>query len=158
WSAWHRFGFRVAFVFFTAYTLELYNQYWIQLPSIARYKSKWYDYAVQKPGEWIAQHVFHACSAGGRSLYYCWIFELIWLLVASLAVAGLWTVLDRQRPNYQRLHAWLRTGVRYFLAYIMWMYAYDKFVGIQFGRGPEGDALHTAMGDTSPMQLMWSTM
>ena len=157
WSPAQRFGFRVAFIYFGVYTLDLYTSYWLPI-SFLRFKGVWYDYLVQKPAHWLSGHLLDSCAAGSRGAYNCWAYDNLWLLVLGLAGAVVWTLADRRRPHYRRLHAWLRTAMRYFLAMIMWLYAYDKFVGVQFGRGPEGDALHTALGDTSPMQLMWGTM
>src|SRR5262249_34418532 len=112
WSVIGRFGFR--FVFCTLVLHALPNEvFWNFTP-------------------WVAVHVFHLAGdavthkftgSGDTALDY--IFFLC-VLVMSLAIASIWSVLDRDRGNYRRLNAWMRIFVRYSLASTMLNYGFGK--------------------------------
>ena len=46
-----------------------------------------------------------------------WAWTQLWLYLTIAAIACVvWTILDRKRPNYERLSYWLRLVVRYYIA------------------------------------------
>jgi uncharacterized membrane protein YphA (DoxX/SURF4 family) len=81
------------------------------------------------------------------------------LCVAVLAVAAtlVWTLLDRRRRDYARLHVWLRLYVRLFLATVLLGYGAFKVINSQFP-APRLDRLVQPFGDSSPMGLLWTFM
>src|SRR6185295_12656867 len=84
---------------------------------------------------------------------------LLVLVHASLAVLAtlLWTALDGSRPNYSRVHAWLRTYLRFALAATLFSYGAAKVFKSQFP-DPPASRLLEPLGEMSPMGLLWSFM
>src|SRR5262249_21326568 len=76
-----------------------------------------------------------------------------------LAAAGtlLWSLLDRKRPQYRRLHEWLRVYVRFYVATTLITYGVVKVIKSQFPY-PDGDRLLVPYGESSPMRLLWTFM
>ena len=52
--------------------------------------------------------------------------------VLAAIVTVIWSVLDRRRPHYRRLHAWLRVAIRFALAMTMIIYGSVKVIKSQF--------------------------
>ena len=112
---------------------------------------------------WSAIHVFHL--SGQRTTYFvtgsgdttlAYIQDLLIVMLATCA-ALVWSILDRRRPNYTALHAWLRLLVRYTLAFILFSYGFAKVFPLQFQ--PAGlNRLTERFGDFSPMGVLWSFM
>ena len=75
------------------------------------------------------------------------------------AVAGtlLWSVLDRNRPNYSCLHAWLMVYLRMILAIALINYGAVKAFPAQFPE-PSLSRLLERYGNTSPTNLLWTFM
>jgi hypothetical protein len=114
--------------------------------------------------EWTAARVFHLSGAiavypkvngsGDTTLDY--IHNLL-ILVAAAAIAMVWSILDRKRENYRRLHAWLRIWLRYSLAVTLYEYGFAKIFPLQFGP-PGFYKLMEPLHDFSPMGLLWTFM
>ncbi|MDR3700930.1 MAG: DoxX family membrane protein [Candidatus Sulfopaludibacter sp.] len=109
---------------------------------------------------WTAVHVFHLSGevttrfptgSGDTTLDY---IELLCFVVLALFAALVWSVLDRRRPDYRRLHAWLRVLVRYTLAVTMFAYGFAKIFPLQF-RTPGFARLMEPYGEFSPMGALW---
>ena len=83
--------------------------------------------------------------------------QLFCLLVLSVAATGVWSLLDRKRLNYDRLHLVLRTIVRFWLAYNMIVYGTAKIIPVQMP-SPTLERLLEPFGDASPMGLLWTFM
>jgi uncharacterized membrane protein YphA (DoxX/SURF4 family) len=160
WTAAQKFWFRAMFVFIGIYTIDRIDDYWIPRSTFSAEDYwwikifNWGQYVIQKPASWLAHKFVAACPAS----FSCWPETIIYLAALAIVAAGIWTYLDRSRPNYIRLYQWLRFVVRYWLAYIMWMYAWMKWAGVQFQVGPDADDLIKTVGETSKMRLMWGTM
>jgi uncharacterized membrane protein YphA (DoxX/SURF4 family) len=109
----------------------------------------------------VARHVFrmgalqtHATGSGDRIIDYVGL--LIIVFVATLGTI-VWTLLDRRRQQYERLHDWLRVMVRYSVGFIMFEYGLVKVFPLQFRIPDAPDLLHT-YGESSPMRLLWTFM
>jgi hypothetical protein len=109
---------------------------------------------------WVAKQMFgadvtlRANGSGDSAFGYVQVFcYLVFAVVAALV----WSLLDRKRRNYARLHEWLRTYVRYFLAAAMVTYGGIKVIPTQFP-APPLDRLLQPFGDASPMGLLWTFM
>ncbi len=83
--------------------------------------------------------------------------QVLCYVVIALAATALWTLLDRRRPNHERLHQWLRAYVRLSLGVIMMTYGAAKVIKAQFPY-PSLDRLIQPFGDASPMGLLWTFM
>ncbi len=111
---------------------------------------------------WIAKHVLHfngemsSLGNGPSDTRYGWVLNGSWLLMAAVACAA-WSILDRRRLHYERLHALLRVWVRYALAYMMFVYGSVKLFKLQFP-APGPARLMETFGESSPMGLLWAFM
>jgi hypothetical protein len=109
---------------------------------------------------WVGKHVLHVTAtvhptgSGDTMLAYVEVFSI---LVLSVIAAGVWTLLDRKRSQYVRLHEWLRVYVRFSLATAMLSYGADKVIQSQF-LPPGFDRLIQTFGEASPMGLLWTFM
>ncbi len=101
-------------------------------------------------------------GSGDRLFAYCIAFTD---LALAVGVTALWTAASvvwrrwraRGRPDYDRLHAWMRLVVRFHLMYLMIVYGAIKVWCGQFP--PINDfQLETKYGDSSPMGLLWRFM
>jgi hypothetical protein len=101
-------------------------------------------------------------GSGDRLIAYCTAFTN---LVLAGTITTFWTALSflwqrwrgRGRPDYNRLHEWMRLIVRFHLMYQMIVYGALKVWCSQFP--PIGDSqLEAKYGDSSPMGLLWRFM
>jgi len=109
---------------------------------------------------WVGSQAFHVDitvrpnGSGDTTYNYVQVFSY---LVLALAAALVWTLLDRRRPAYERLHEWLRVYVRFYLAMTMFSYGIVKVIQLQFP-SPALDRLLQTFGTSSPMGLLWTFM
>jgi hypothetical protein len=75
-------------------------------------------------------------------------------LAAAVAATGVWSALDRKRMEYERLHAWLRLGLRYVLAAAMLRYGAIKVIPTQM-ISPPLPILGSPIGNLAPNYLLW---
>jgi hypothetical protein len=156
WGLARRILFRFVFVYFLVYLLpfpldvipgaETVNQ---------KYQNLWNAVVP-----WVAAHVFHvgipAQPAGSGDTTYNYV-QIFCYAVLAAAAALVWTLLDRKRPNYARLHEWFRIYVRFALAVVMLGYGMAKVFKGQFPDPPLGRLLQT-YGSSSPMGILWTFM
>jgi len=111
---------------------------------------------------WAAKYLLHlpkditVFSNGSGDTTYDWVLVLCELVLA-LAAAAVWSALDGKRPDYRRLHAWLRLLVRLELASEMLLYGFDKVFTRQFGDLTIG-RLVVPFGSLTPFGLLWAFM
>lgn len=160
-SGWHaaaRVAFRFAFAYLVLYILpfplgsvpytealaEPYTELWNRIiPWVGRsVLGLSYEIGV----------VFN--GSGDRTYDYVLV---LCLLVLALAAAAVWSLLDRRRADYTRLHRWLRAYVRLYLGTVMIGYGAVKVINTQFPRPPL-DRLLQPFGDASPMGVLWTFM
>lgn len=114
---------------------------------------------------WIGRNVFHvearvhywfqAFNGGGDTVFnYVQVFCTIML---AAIVAAVWSVLDRKRADYMRLHLWLRVLVRFFLAAAMLVYGGGKIIPDQFP-SPSLENLVRPAGETLRVEFLWMFM
>lgn len=85
---------------------------------------------------------------------YGWLLFLCFLMVAA-AVTVVWSILDRRRPHYGRLHQWLRLLLRYMLGLSMINYGILKLIPTQMIAPPPPFVLMHRIGELPPMRLLW---
>lgn len=109
---------------------------------------------------WVAIRFFHVTGqpatyfrTGSGDTTLAYIQNLLFVIFA-LVIALAWSVLDRRRPNYITLHAWLRLMVRYTVAFTLFSYGFAKVFPLQF-RTPNLLRLLEPYGDFSPMGALW---
>jgi hypothetical protein len=83
--------------------------------------------------------------------------QVLCILVLAAAAAVVWSVLDRRRAEYRRVHEWLRAYVRFYLAFQMVLYGAAKVFKLQF-EAPDVESLLTPYGESSPMRLLWTCL
>jgi uncharacterized membrane protein YphA (DoxX/SURF4 family) len=161
WPPLGRVAFRVMFVYAVIYLLP---QWLFLLPGL-RVAGSWYSNADR----WIDLRVgrfllgvdapidLHTLGTGSGDTMLDYL-TLSWQAAAACFAALIWTLVDRGRVEYDRLHQWLRVYVRYALAAIMFGYGFAKvFFPGQFAH-PTLDRLIEPIGHSSPMGLLWTFM
>ena len=94
-------------------------------------------------------------NGSGDQLYdYVLIFCMV---LAAIAIAAIWSALDRKRPNYQQLYLWLRVFMRLVAAWAMLGYGVKKLIGAQFP-APDLVRLVQPFGQATPMGMLWTFM
>ena len=156
WSPAKRILFRFAFAYLVLYNFPFPLDYIPSLGIGSLYRRLWRALVP-----WVGTHLFHADTSttlpngSGDSTYsYMQVFCL--LVIASIATV-VWTILDRKRLEYIRLHEGLRIYVRFALGMAMIDYGAFKVIKSQFP-DPPLDRLLQPMGDASPMGLVWTFM
>lgn len=79
------------------------------------------------------------------------------VLILAFAAGLTWSLLDRHRTSYIRLHGWLKVLARYALAFTLLSYAFSKILPIQFPH-LQSSLLASSYGQSSPMGLLWRFM
>ncbi len=109
---------------------------------------------------WTGEHILHlpykitVLPNGSGDTTYNYVLQLLWVVFALL-ISITWAFLDRKRPSYQQFAYWSRIVVRYYLAYILFVYGFVKVIKLQFPH-PSLDRLIEPFGDSSPMGLAWT--
>jgi hypothetical protein len=108
--------------------------------------------------EWVGRHVFgvdaalHEDSRSGDQTAM-WVF-MFTVMVIALAATVIWSVLDRHRGAYHRLHAWLSVFIRVCLGGQMLLYGAVKVIPVQLP-APPLSALLRPYGSLSPTWVLW---
>jgi hypothetical protein len=156
WSPIVRILFRFSFVYFVLYLLPFPLN---AIPG-TEVVNQWYQGLWDAIVPWVGSQLFHVTitvrpnGSGDTTYNYVQVFCFLTL---ALATTLLWSLLDRKRPSYPRLHAWLRVYVRFALFMIMLTYGAVKVIKSQFPY-PSLDRLLQPFGDASPMGLLWTFM
>jgi len=142
WSLAHRVGFRFVCAHLLLYFAPVPGTAWLPLAKL------------------LARHLFHMeltyTQNGSGDTTYDYLRVLLIALTALLATI-IWSVLDRRRPNYHRLHGFVHAYLRYFIGLILMSYGLAKVFQSQFPF-PSLHNLAQSYGDSSPMNLLWTFM
>lgn len=160
WNLATRIGFRFAFSFFV---LPILLGYGLGLIGLAdEYYEMWDDLVY-----WVAEDVLHiqgkvailddGPGIGAGNTVQGWVVFLYYLALAAVATV-IWSVLDRQRVQYGRLHAWFRLLLRYTLAGTMISYGASKTIPSQMISPPPLGVLGQPIADMFPNHLLWWTV
>ena len=91
---------------------------------------------------------------GSGDTTYDYVLVLTMILLSILICIG-WSILDRNRKNYNTAYYWLCVLIRYYLAVIMLSYGFSKVFHLQMPY-PFLSRLVQPYGDSSPMGLAWT--
>ncbi len=112
---------------------------------------------------WTAAHVFHVQAplsldgnSGSGDCMFGWILAFCLLAIAAFG-AGIWSVVDRRRADYVKLHNWFRLFLRFALAGQMINYGMAKLIPVQMPF-PSLTRLLQPFGTFSPMGVLWSSI
>lgn len=142
WSAVHRLGFRFVFCWIVLCVFPFpFNTFPGSLYQGTRYDELWLV-----PANWVGVHILHEPPTKASLSYFlgdttAGYVELFFVTVIAALATIAWTLLDRKRAEYRRLHELPRIYVRYALAFTMLDYGFDKIFLLQFSTslpGPEG--------------------
>ena len=156
WSPAKRLLFRFAFAYLVLYNFPFPLDYipYVDMAALL-YRKLWRALVP-----WVGTHLFHADTStlpnGSGDSTYSYVQVFCFLVIASI-VTVVWTILDRKRAHYARLHEGLRIYVRFALGAAMLSYGAVKVIKSQFP-DPPLDRLLQPMGDASPMGLVWTFM
>ncbi len=165
WSLFERAAFRFGFLYLILYCWPSEGRVSIlqAIPAGSKALANWAQAPSRALCPWVAVHVFHVSGpaaryhptgSGDTTLDYVQVF----CFVALAAIGALvWSVLDRRRPHYRTLYAWLRLLVRFTLAFTLLAYGFAKIFPLQFA-SPMLGRLTQAYGESSPMGLLWTFM
>ncbi|NKY65731.1 DoxX family protein [Gordonia rubripertincta] len=108
--------------------------------------------------EWVGRNVFGVDAvlnlhSGSGDQAAIWIY-LFLIVVVAVVVTGVWSVLDRHRPDYARLWSWTMVFLRLALGGQMLFYGFAKLIPSQMGPPPLA-ALLEPFGDFSPASVLW---
>lgn len=152
WTALEQIGFRFLFAFlFLNIALSTF------VPFIG---SLWGDYHYY-PAFVVQNYLLdlhetpkwkHSLTGSGDSLDD-WTLQLAYFGIA-LIVTLIWTLFDRRRKNYAFLSFCTKIGVRYYLAYVMFVYGILKMFALQMPY-PSLTQFYTPLGDFTPMRFTW---
>lgn len=157
WSLATRIAFRFAFSYFVLYFL---------LPLLAMcsdfLREKYFD-AMDAVVVWADEAFVHAPyglafdARGVSNDPYGWVLFLCYVTLAGVATL-VWSVLDRRRVQYARLHPWLRLALRYILAGAMIRYGAIKVIPSQMIAPPPLGVMQQRIGDILSNHLLWWTV
>ena len=162
WSLSKRIAFRLAFCYLGGYCIFNGNvTVWNVVPEIGPRFADILARMFSLPAQYLAGHLFHVAPPGDRlhgtgsgDTSINWIVLLLLFAVSVIATA-VWSALDRKRPHYQTLEAWLRFVIRLTLGLGMVVYGLDKIFPLQMPR-PSVSSLAEPFGMHSPMALLWN--
>jgi uncharacterized membrane protein YphA (DoxX/SURF4 family) len=158
---WHSVT-RIAFRFFFSYWMVYNFPFPLSaIPGTAwltgKYVQMWHAIEV-----WVGQHILHlsypiTVFAGGSGDTTSDYVQALCNLVLGVTAAVVWSVLDRKRAQYQKLHEWLHLYLRIVLGATLLSYGASKVIKTQF---PPLflSTLVESYGESSPMGLLWSFM
>lgn len=164
WRPWARIVFRFVFSYLALYCLNVFAfvAQIVKYSFTGRFADTSYDLLWHHIVPWVGSHILHLATpitvfsnSSGDTTYdnVLVFFELFLAAVASIV----WSVLDRKRTEYRKLHEWLRFVVRLALLSQMLIYGMDKLIPVQFGALTLG-RLATRVGDLTPFHLLWTFM
>jgi hypothetical protein len=162
WILPTRIAFRLAFCYFGGYCIFNGNAtIWGCIPLVGDSIQDIFGKAFALPAQYLAGHLFHVPPPGDRlhptgsgDTAIIWIAVLL-LFLASLLATAIWSALDRRRPHYQTLAAWLRFLIRLTLGIGMVTYGLAKVFPLQMPP-PSIGSLSEPLGMHSPMSLLWN--
>jgi hypothetical protein len=158
WNAGLKIAFRFAFSYFTLYCFPFPLGYFPYTNKV----SQWYELGWHKVVPWVAAHILKlgqpitVFSNGSGDTTYDYVKVLCFFVIAAVATI-MWSVLDRKRASYSRLHQWLRLYVRLTLGATLLSYGGYKVIPSQFPSPWQWRYLQT-YGESSPMGILWTFM
>ena len=162
WSLLWRIALRFGVTYFLLFTLWI-PIHFLPVPPIPqlydRYRALWRVVIV-----WVGESLLHLQvetgipnpGNGSKDTMFNYV-QLLCYVGFALAVAVIWSLLDRKRPNYDRLQRWFWLYLRLTLGITMIQYGAAKVFPSQFPP-PSLTTLLEPFGDSSPMHLLWTFM
>ena len=156
WSLPQKLLFRFSFIFFGLYVIPFPANYITILKSNLNWVFEAWNWLVVDAGKYILHlpNDITVTPNGSGDTTWNWV-QMFLILSSTLLGAIIWSLLDRQRKNYQRMLYWFTVVVRYYLAFSLIHYGLLKVFKSQFP-APNIYRLEEAYGQSSPMGLAWT--
>ena len=164
-TPWHlmtRVAFRFCVVYFGLFCLLFAQIVFVYAGVLTRILPAdaviWQLTLIEPALTWVGQHVFgvHAVlhrDSGSGDQAVIWVMLFVIVVIAMLATA-VWSVLDRHRPDYTRLHAWFCVFLRLCLGGQLLFYGIAKVIPTQMPAPPLA-ALLQPFGELTPASVLW---
>lgn len=167
WSMPAKIGFRFSFLYLMLYMFCNGNVTVFTILQPFPSVDKWMTWVLFTPFSVVTQwwavkalHLtgiaaqWHRDGSGDTALNY--LLCVTFFVVAVLGTV-VWSALDRKRPHYRTLYAWLRFFLRLNIGIGMLQYGFYKVFPIQM-QPPSMAVLNEPVGHMSPMTLLWTML
>lgn len=143
WNAFNKFLLRFVLIFFGL----------LCLPLLGFIGSDIYP--------WIARTFFSINEMGveatGSGDMYYYYMEVFFAFMVALIIGGIWSAFNKIEKGYDSLLHYFLIFLRYYLAFTLLGYGYNKVFCLQFPP-PSLNRLLQPYGDSSPMGIVWTFM
>ena len=154
WTNIQKIGFRIAFIFFGLFAIPLdlgfYTYIWNIDYAHLSYREINESVAFYNP-QFI--NIFSEEGFFGTASYVNWPF----ILLVAIVAGAIWTAQDRKSKEYNKLYYWVRTIVKYRVAYAAIAWGYKKIFIMQMPAGNEG-LYNTEFIDFFAKRLYWEAI
>lgn len=155
WPFWQRVAFRFVFCYFTLYVLS-------------------WPFFAKKPGMAIFDKLHHYIMGGAANVFNTCIMhfpgrfkapatmndspyrltQIVLFFCLSVLITIAWSYIGRKQKSYNVANYYFTTSLRYYLAFISFLYGTYKLFALQMPVPNIAD-LATPLGDLTPMGLSW---
>ncbi|WP_345949053.1 DoxX family protein [Mucilaginibacter sp. PAMB04274] len=158
WPTGQKWAFRFAILFFILFIFFNPN-------GAVPFLEIFYNYYIQPMHGlvvWAGTHIFHlpepitTFTNGSGDTTYDYLV-LLFCVTVALVGATVWSAVNRQACNYDKLYYWLNVILRFYLGITMVSYGAVKVIKLQFPTPGPARLLQT-YGSSSPMGLAWTFM
>lgn len=159
WKIWEKFTFRFLFLFLGFFLLNyelvsLFLTFYLFDEVSIIYKP------FEKPLHWLDQHFYHTgydpkLHSNIPSDNHYGVIFYISIVILFLLLASAWSIVDRHKPNYNKLYYRFRIYIRYMVASIMIGYGINKLIPIQMSY-PDVSELLKPMGEQNLFSIAWN--
>jgi hypothetical protein len=154
-ASW-RFAERILFRFSFCYIVLYYSPTLLELLPGVRLLFAWAYHSWKQLIYLMVGGASPSQWTGSGDTLAAYISQVV-VLILAFAAGFTWSLLDRHRTSYIRLHGWLKVLARYALAFTLLAYAFAKLLPIQFPH-LQNSRLAESYGQSSPMGLLWRFM
>ena len=157
WTLWQKLLFRFFASYFLIYLLPFPIGYIPFTDTINR----WYHRAFDAFISFAGKHIFHipfplfSVTNGSGDTSYNYV-QLFLFVVLAFVATTIWSVADKKGRNSNAVLYVLMIYLRYYFAFSMMKYGFDKIIKVQFPF--PFYSLDQTYGESSPMRLMWNFM
>ncbi len=155
WTSSQKVLFRLLFSYLVLYFIT--NGFLAILLRTTSLDESW-NQLVFWVGEYVLQIGYQIPTlpngSGDTTFNYVQLFTVV---CVSVLITAVWSILDRERPHYEKMLEVLRIVTRFYLGYIMILYGLAKVFKTQFPY-PNEAMLSRTYGESSPMGLLWTFM
>lgn len=153
WRLPTRVGFRFVFIYLVLFTF----------PGLYEPASDWVSLLSPRLIPWVSAHalnievpaVVYSPGALGDSAQGT--AHTLFLLALAAVAVTMWSIADRKRLNYNKLHQWFRLYLRLYVGAAVLGYGAAKVFPVQV-REPTLSTLLAPFGDLAPTAVLWSFM